>query len=79
MPETLEFFKIVQNKLHYAASESTALEGAGTVSHEQTIEKAHGVYDRYRAQLADELTDVEKAYLETLKDMQKRLKDGGNE
>jgi hypothetical protein len=27
--------------------------------------------------LPDDLTDVERAYLETLKDMQKRLKDGG--
>jgi len=160
MPETLEFFKIVQNKLHYAVSGKTAseivfdranaelpfmglttfkgnrpvksevtiaknymtekelfalrrmvnaffdmaelkaerhepmymrnwletldkfsrdfgvgvLEGTGSVSHERAIEKAHGEYDRYRIQLADELTEVEKAYLETLSEMQKRLK-----
>ncbi|GMO18142.1 MAG: virulence RhuM family protein [Treponemataceae bacterium] len=159
MPETFEFFKIVQNKLHYAASGHTAseiiferakaglpfmgltvfkgnrpvkseitvaknymtekelfalrrmanaffdmaelkasrqepmymrdwlktldkfsrdfgvgvLEDAGSVSHEQAIEKAHSEYDRYRAQLADELTDVERAYLETLKQMQKKI------
>lgn len=53
------------------------LEDAGSVSHEQAIEKAHSEYDQYRAQLADELTDVEKAYLETLKQMQKKLKAGG--
>lgn len=54
-----------------------ALEDAGTVRHEKAIEKAHEEYSLYRAQLADELGDVEKAYLDTLKAMQKRLKDGG--
>jgi hypothetical protein len=164
MPETLEFFKIVQNKLHYAVSGHTAseiifnranaelpfmgltvfkgkrpvksevtvaknymtekelfalrrmvnaffdmaelkaetqepmymrdwletldkfsrdfgvgvLNSAGSVSHTAAVEKAHSEYDAYRAQLADELSDVEKAYLNTLKDMQKRLKDGGD-
>jgi hypothetical protein len=163
MPETLEFFKIVQNKLHYAVSGHTAseiifdranaclpfmgltafrgrrpvksevtiaknymtekelfalrrmvnaffdmaemkaerhepmymrdwletldkfsrdfglgvLEDAGTVSHEAAVEKAHREYDTYRAQLPDDLSEVEKAYLDTLKAMQKRLKDGG--
>ena len=163
MPETFEFFKIVQNKLHYAASGHTAaeiifdrananlpfmgltvfkgnrpmknevtvaknymtekelfalrrmvnaffdmaelkaerhepmymkdwletldtfsrnfglgvLEGAGNVSHSEAVEKARSEYDTYRAQLADELSDVEKAYLDTLKRMQKQLKSGG--
>jgi hypothetical protein len=161
MPETIEFFKIVQNKLHFAVSGQTAseiifdranaelpfmgltafkgkrpvksevsiaknymtekelfalrrmvnaffdmaelqasrqepmymrdwletldkfsrdfgigiLEDAGTISHEQAIEKAYKEYDQYRMQLVDELSEVEKAYLEALKDMQKRLKD----
>jgi hypothetical protein len=165
VPETLEFFKIVQNKLHYAVSGHTASEivfnranaglpfmglttfkgkrpvksevsvaknymsekelfalrrmvnaffdmaelkasrqepmymrdwletldkfsqdfgvgvlgDAGSVSHEQAIEKAHGEYDRYRLQLVDELTEVEKAYLSTLREMQKRLKSGADE
>jgi hypothetical protein len=165
MPETIEFFKIVQNKLHYAASGHTAseiifdranaelpfmgltvfsskrpvksevgiaknymtekelfalrrmvnaffdmaelkasqeepmymrdwletldkfswdfgvgiLEDSGSISHERAIEKAHTEYDLYRRQLPDELTDVEKAYLETLKDMQRRLKDSSGE
>jgi hypothetical protein len=165
MPETLEFFKIVQNKLHYAVSGHTAseivfdranaelpfmgltafkgdrpvrgevtvaknymtekelfalrrmvnaffdmaelkaetqeptymrdwletldkfssdfgvgvLEDAGTVSHIDAAEKAHREYDAYRTQLANELSEVETAYLETLRDMQKRLKDGGDE
>ncbi len=165
MPETLEFFKIVQNKLHYAVSGRTAseivfsranaelpfmgltvfkgsrpvksevttaknymtekelftlrrmvnaffdmaelkaanqepmymrdwletldkftgdfglgvLEGAGAVSHSDAIEKAHREYDTYRAQLPDELSDVEKSYLSTLRDMQKRLKNEDGE
>jgi hypothetical protein len=165
MPETIEFFKIVQNKLHFAASGHTAseiifdranaelpfmgltvfkgsrpvksevtiaknymtekelftlrrmvnaffdmaelkaehhepmymrdwletldkftsdfgfgvLEGTGSVSHIDAVEKAHREYGAYRSQLPDDLTDVEKAYLDTLRDMQKRLKDGGVE
>jgi hypothetical protein len=164
MPETVEFFKIVQNKLHYAVSGNTAseiifnranaelpfmgltvfkgnrpvksevtiaknymtekelfalrrmvnaffdmaelkaethepmymkdwletldkfsrdfgvgvLEGAGAVTHDAAIDKANREYDTYRTLLADELTDVEKAYLETLKQMRKRLQAGDN-
>jgi len=55
------------------------LEGAGSVSHIEAVEKAHKEYAAYRTQLPDDLSDVEKAYLDTLKDMQKRLKDGGSE
>jgi hypothetical protein len=162
MPETVEFFKIVQNKLHYAVSGHTASEivfdranaelpfmglttfrGSRPVKSEVTVaknymtekelfalrrmvnaffdmaelkasrqepmymrdwletldtftqdfglgvlrdagrvkaieaeEKAHREYAAYRAQLPDELTDVEKAYLDTLRDIQKRLKAG---
>ena len=161
MPETYEFFKIVQNKLHYAVSGHTAseivfnranaelpfmgltafkgsrptksevtvaknymtekelfglrrmvnaffdmaemkaemhepmymknwletldrfsrdfgvgvLDGAGSVSHVAAVEKAHREYEVYRAQLADDLTNVEKAYLEVLNQMQKKIKD----
>ena len=160
MPETLEFFKIVQNKLHYAVSGRTAseiifdranselpfmgltafkgsrpvrsevtiaknymtekelfalrrmvnaffdmaelkaemhepmymrdwletldkfsrdfgmgvLEGAGKISHDTAVNKAYGEYDTYRTALPDDLTDVEKAYLASLKEMQKKLK-----
>jgi len=162
MPETIEFFKIVQNKLHYAVSGHTAseivfdraraelpfmgltvfkgsrpvksevtvaknymtekelfalrrmvnaffdmaelkaathepmymrdwletldkfsrdfgmgvLEDAGSVSHAAAVQKAHREYDSYRAQFSNELTNVEKAYLDTLKEMQKKLKNG---
>ena len=50
------------------------LEDGGTVSHAEAVEKAHREYDAYRAQLSDDMTDVEKAYLETLKQMQKKLR-----
>jgi hypothetical protein len=51
------------------------LEDGGTVSHTEAVEKAHREYDTYRTQISDDLTDVEKAYLETLKQMQKKIKD----
>jgi hypothetical protein len=162
MPETFEFFKIVQNKLHYAASGHTAaeiifdranaelpfmgltvfkgsrpiksevtvaknymtekelfalrrmvnaffdmaelkaerhelmymkdwletldtfsrsfgvgvLEDAGSVSHVEAVKKAHREYDAYKAQLPEGMTDVEKAYLGTLRKMQQQLKAG---
>jgi hypothetical protein len=49
------------------------LEDTGTVSHIDAVEKAHREYDSYRAQISDDLTDVERAYLDTLKQMQKKL------
>jgi len=51
------------------------LENAGSISHDDAIEKAHNEYMLYRSQLPDDLTNVEKAYLDTLHDIQKRLKD----
>lgn len=47
-----------------------------SVKHEDAIEKAHCEYDVYRMALPGEHTDVERAYLDTLKDMRKRLKGG---
>ena len=54
-----------------------ALVGAGSISHIEAVEKAHREYSTYRAALPDDLTDVEKAYFENLRDVRKRLKDGG--
>jgi len=51
------------------------LDGAESVSHIEAVEKAHSEYGTYRSQLPDDLSDVEKAYLSTLRDMQKRLKE----
>jgi hypothetical protein len=49
------------------------LEGAGRVSHLEAVEKAVQEYAVYRAQLPDGIADVEKAYLEALKQIQKKL------
>jgi len=50
------------------------LDNAGSVSHDTAEKKAHREYDNYRSALPDDLTDVEKAYLAVLNDMQKKLK-----
>ena len=55
------------------------LQDAGKISRDDAVEKAHREYDDYKSHLNDELTDVEKAYLETLKQMQKKLKASGSE
>jgi len=52
------------------------LQGAGRISHDDAAEKAHREYNTYCTQISDELTDVEKAYLDTLREMQKKLKSG---
>jgi hypothetical protein len=47
------------------------LDGAGTVSHQQAIEKARSEYRKYQI---NELAPVERAYLETVKDISKKAK-----
>ena len=44
------------------------LQGAGTISHEQAVGKAENEYRKYQAKT---LSEVEKAYLESIKDVQK--------
>jgi len=51
------------------------LETAGSISHESAVKKASREYEIYRTQLCNDLTDVEKAYLDTLQEMRKRLKE----
>jgi hypothetical protein len=53
------------------------LNSGGSVTHIEAVEKAHLEYEAYKKQLPDDLSDVERAYLDTLRDMQKRLTDGG--
>lgn len=50
-----------------------ALEGAGKVSHQQAIAHAETEYARFRAQLAEQPSEVEAAYLETVKTVQKQI------
>jgi hypothetical protein len=49
------------------------LDSPGSVSHEQAIEKAEFEYKKYRRKATDELTPVEQAYLENLKNAQKKI------
>jgi hypothetical protein len=52
------------------------LENTGSVSHIKAIEKATCEYVKYQKQLSDELTEVEKAYLDSLNQMRKKLNMG---
>lgn len=51
----------------------TALHGAGKVSHKQAAAHADGEYAKYRAQITEQPSDVETAYLETVKRVQKKI------
>ena len=48
------------------------LTGAGTISHDKAIKKAKSEYRKYQVK---EISPVEKAYLETLKDLSKKIND----
>ncbi len=52
-----------------------ALIGAGTISHDEAIKKAKSEYKKYQVK---EISPVEKAYLETLKDISKKIDDKVN-
>lgn len=54
-------------------SESEVLDNAGKISHEMAIEKANGEYAKYRKLSQDELSIVEKDFLESVKTTQKKL------
>lgn len=49
------------------------LQGAGKISHQQALDKAELEYSKYRVQLAEQPSDAEKAYLETVKAVQKKI------
>ena len=56
-----------------AAMGGRALQGTGTVSHQQALAHAEAEYTRFRAQLAGQPSEVEAAYLETVKQVQKKI------
>jgi hypothetical protein len=56
-----------------AKSGKGILRGAGTVSHKAALEKAETEYEKYGQKTADELSSVESAFLESIKDAQKKL------
>ncbi len=53
-----------------------SLDGAGKVSHRQAMNKAVAEYSKYQAKLTEEPTEVEQAYLETMKAAQKKIAAG---
>lgn len=55
------------------AMEAKTLDGAGSVSHPQAIKKAEAEYAKYRTQLAVEPSEVETAYLENVKSVQRKI------
>lgn len=54
-------------------SDSEVLQNAGSISHEMALEKAKTEYDIYRKQTANELSQVEKDFLDSVKKTQKML------
>lgn len=49
------------------------LQGAGKVSHQQALTHVEAEYTKFRTQLAEQPSEVEAAYLETMKAVQKKL------
>ncbi|QIL45380.1 virulence RhuM family protein [Acidovorax sp. HDW3] len=56
-----------------AAMGGKSLQGAGTVGHQQAVAHAETEYDKFRARLADQPSEVETVYLETIKTAQKKI------
>jgi len=54
------------------------LNHAGTVSHKQALQKAHSEYEKYKALKKNELSEVEKHFLEQITDTTKKLKNKDN-
>jgi hypothetical protein len=49
------------------------LQNAGTVSHNAALEKANQEYKKYRKREAEELSQAERDYVESVKQMQKKV------
>jgi hypothetical protein len=56
-----------------AAMGGKSLPGAGNVSHQQALDKVDAEYAQYRSHLAEQPSEVEAAYLETVKSVQKKI------
>jgi len=50
------------------------LENAGTVSHQQALDKAHSEYEKYKEQTKNELSNVEKDFIKQIDSTAKKLK-----
>jgi len=55
------------------AMDAPVLSGPGSVSHRQAVDKAEGEYARFRAELDATPSEVETAYLETIKQAQRQI------
>ncbi|MFV0318362.1 MAG: cell filamentation protein Fic, partial [Microthrixaceae bacterium] len=55
------------------AMEAPTLTGAGSVSHQQAVAKAESEYEKYRVQLDAAPSDIEAAYLESVKRAQREI------
>lgn len=55
------------------AMDAPTLAGAGSVSHQQAVAKAEDEYSKYRAKVDAQPTDVESAYLESVKQVQRMV------
>lgn len=58
-----------------SANDKELLQNAGSISHEQMVDKATSEYEKFRERTKNELTPVEKHFLENLKKVQKRIGD----
>ncbi|MBN2685894.1 MAG: virulence RhuM family protein, partial [Pontiellaceae bacterium] len=56
-----------------AAMGGKEFQGAGKVSHRQALNRAEAEYAKYRTQLAEQPSEAEAAYLESLKGVQKKI------
>lgn len=56
-----------------AAMGGKSLEGAGTVSHRQAVQKAHAEYEKYKTVMDAQPSDVERDYLKEITAVQKQI------
>ena len=54
------------------------LNNAGTISHKQALEKAHTEYHKFKELRKNEISEVEKHFLEQVNETEKKLKDKKN-
>jgi hypothetical protein len=54
------------------------LNNAGTISHKQALEKAHTEYQKFKKLMENEISEVEKHFLEQVNETEKKLKDKKN-
>jgi len=51
------------------------LNHAGTISHEQTLQKAHSEYNKYKEIIKNEISEVEKDFIKQISETTNKLKD----